>query len=244
MRYSRQILFPAFGEEGQRKLRETHVLIAGMGGLGSPVATYLACAGVGKLTLVDFDRVDLSNLNRQILHWEEDVGSQKVLSAGRKLRELNHETEIEPLAVRLDSDNADGLLRGIDLAIDCLDTMESRFILNSACFRQRIPFIHGGVTGMWGEVATFLPGKTCCLECAFNRGTKDKGPIPVFGPTAGTVASLQAMEAIKFISGVGRLLTDRMLYLNGEEMEFFSVVIHRKAGCDICTLEETTVPTP
>lgn len=240
MRYSRQILFPGFGEEGQRKLREKHVLIAGIGGLGSPVAIYLASAGVGKLTLVDCDHVDLSNLNRQILHWEEDVGSRKVLSAARKLRALNHETEIEPLAVRLDRDNAHGLLKGIDLAIDCLDTMEARFILNSACFRQVIPFIHGGVTGMWGEVATFLPGKTCCLECAFNRDTKDKGPIPVFGPTAGTVASLQAMEAIKFLSGLGRLLTDRMLYLNGEEMEFFSVMLQRKSGCVICTLEETS----
>lgn len=235
MRYSRQILYPAFGEEGQRRLREKHVLIAGLGGLGSPAAYYLACAGVGKLTLVDDECVEISNLNRQILHWERDVGVSKVRSAATKLREMNHETEIAPVARRLDAQSVPALLKGVDLAIDCLDSMNTRFVLNAECFRQGIPFVHGGVRGMWGEIATFLPGKTCCLKCVFRRPGNEDGTLPVFGPTAGIVASLQALEAIKLFSGIGKLLTDRMLYINGEDMEFLFVTLKKRPGCDGCS---------
>jgi molybdopterin/thiamine biosynthesis adenylyltransferase len=208
VRYSRQIIFPAFGEEGQLKLRQAHVLIAGVGGLGSPCAIYLACAGIGRLTLVDSDSVELSNLNRQILHGEEDIGEPKVISAVGKLKKLNSTLELNPVAVRITAESLPALLSRADLVIDCLDAMETRFILNEGCVRAGKPFIHQDVEG--------------------------KKPFPVFGCTAALVASLQVMEAIKLLSGFGDLLTGKMLYVSGETMACSTVLLQRNTECEIC----------
>ncbi|MBW1804172.1 MAG: HesA/MoeB/ThiF family protein, partial [Deltaproteobacteria bacterium] len=159
-RYHRQIIFPDFGAEGQERLKKAHTLIAGVGGLGSPAAIYLASAGVGKITIVDSDPVELSNLNRQILHWEEDVGQQKVLSAEKKLQRMNSTGNIVPLAKRLDMKNAGELLDGVSIAVDCLDNFETRFILNQACIQNDVPLIHGGINGLKGEITTIIPGQT------------------------------------------------------------------------------------
>jgi molybdopterin/thiamine biosynthesis adenylyltransferase len=234
VRYGRQILFPAFGEEGQRKLRQAHVLIAGVGGLGSPVAIYLACAGIGKLTLVDSDVVELSNLNRQILHWETDIGEQKVTSAARKLEKLNPTVEIIPLAVKITGENFSGLLQGVDLVMDCMDNMATRFILNEGCFKAGIPLIHGGIYGMMGEITTIIPGRTPCFECIFPRDVEGKNPFPVFGFTPALIASLQVMEAIKLLAGFGELLAGKMLYVRGEEMIFMTVDLQKNKACRVC----------
>lgn len=234
VRYNRQILFPAFGEEGQKKLKQSHILIAGVGGLGSPAAIYLASAGVGKLTLVDSDAVDLSNLNRQILHWEDDIGEEKVLSAARKLSRLNSSVEITPVAVKITTENVIGLLQGVNIVIDCLDTMETRFILNEGCVRKGTPLIHGGIYGLTGEITTIIPGKTPCFACIFPRPAKGKRPFPVFGATPALIASLQVMEAIKLISGFGDPLAGKMLYINGENMEFIFVNLEKSPDCQIC----------
>jgi molybdopterin/thiamine biosynthesis adenylyltransferase len=233
-RYNRQILFTSFGEEGQKKLRQAHVLIAGVGGLGSSVAIYLTCAGVGRITLVDSDSVELSNLNRQILHWEADIGEKKVLSAARKLRRLNSAVEIIPHSVEITAKNLIELMHGVNLVMDCLDTMETRFILNDGCVRENIPLIHGGIYGLMGEVTTIIPGKTPCFECLFPREIQENRPFPAFGATPALIASIQVMEAIKLLSGFGRLLAGKMLYANGEEMEFTVVACDRNSNCNVC----------
>jgi molybdopterin-synthase adenylyltransferase len=233
-RYNRQIILPEFGEEGQKKLRQAQVLVAGVGGLGSPVAVYLACAGIGRLVLADSESVELSNLNRQILHWEGDVGERKVLSGGWKLKKLNSTVDVAPLVIRITAENVMELLDGVDLVMDCLDNMETRFIVNEACFQKRIPFIHGGVRGLMGEVTTIIPGETPCLECLFPRGPERKEPFPIFGATAALVASLQVMEAIKLLAGFGKLLMGRMLYINGSDMQFLSIQIKQNKECRVC----------
>jgi molybdopterin/thiamine biosynthesis adenylyltransferase len=234
VRYDRQILFPAFGEEGQRKLKQSHVLIAGVGGLGSPVAIYLACAGIGKLTLVDSDTVELSNLNRQILHWEADIGEKKVVSAARKLKKLNSTVALNSLAVKITAENCSGLLQGVDLAMDCMDNMATRFILNEGCVKAGIPLIHGGIYGMMGEITTIIPGQTPCFECIFPRDVEGESPFPVFGFTPALIASLQVMEATKLLAGFGELLAGKMLYVRGEEMIFMTVDLQKNKTCRVC----------
>jgi len=234
-RYTRQMIFPDFGEEGQIKLKKSHILIAGVGGLGSPNATNLAYAGIGKLTLIDCDVVELSNLNRQSLHWERDVNEQKVVSAENKLKQMNSEMEIIAKNVRITSENVTELLNGADLVIDCMDNMETRFVLNECCFKKGIPYIFGGILGLEGQLTTIIPGKTPCLECLYPRGIEGKKPFPVFGATPALVASLQTMEAIKLLTGIGELMTGRMLYMNGETMEFMMINIEKKKDCPVCS---------
>lgn len=234
VRYERQLLLPAIGPAGQEKLRRARVVVAGVGGLGCPAAVYLVCAGVGHLVLVDADAVELSNLNRQILHWEEDIGKKKVLSAAGKLGRLNSGVRLEPLALRIGEANAEELVRGADLVIDAVDNLETRLLLNRACYRASVPLIHGGISGLLGEVTTIIPGKTPCLACLFPRPPKGKGPIPVVGVTPGLVGTLQAMEALKLLLGFGEPLAGRMLYVNGETMTFSTVALTPRPDCPVC----------
>ncbi|MDY7034821.1 MAG: HesA/MoeB/ThiF family protein [Thermodesulfobacteriota bacterium] len=234
IRYNRQIIFQPFGEEGQKKLKQSHVLIAGIGGLGSPVAVYLTYAGVGHLTVVDADLVELSDLNRQILYWDEDIGESKVFSAVKKLKRMNSTVHINPIPAKITSKNIIELLQNVTLVIDCLDNFKTRFILNEGCVQEDIPLIHGGIDGLRGEVTTIIPGRTPCLRCIFPRAPKEKGPFPVIGASPSIIASLQVMEAIKLLSGFGELLTGKMLYVHGKEMEFFIVKHQKKSGCQTC----------
>jgi adenylyltransferase/sulfurtransferase len=207
-----------------------------MGGLGSPVAVYLACAGIGHLTYIDSDSVELSNLNRQILHLEKDIGKQKVISATTKLERLNSAVEIAPKAEEISSENVNELLQGVNVAIDCLDNMETRYILNEGCVSKNTPLIHGGVYGLMGEVTTIIPGQTPCFECMFPRGNKrEEGLFPVFGATPALIASLQVMEAIKLIAGFGEVLAGKLLYVNGENMEFYILNKEIDSRCQTCS---------
>jgi adenylyltransferase/sulfurtransferase len=189
---------------------------------------------VGKLTVIDSDAVELSNLNRQILHWEADIGEQKVISAARKLEKLNPTVEIIPRAVKITGENFSGLLQGTDLVMDCMDNMATRFILNEGCFKAGIPLIHGGIYGMMGEITTIIPGRTPCFECIFPRDVEGKSPFPVFGFTPALIASLQVMEAIKLLAGFGELLAGKMLYVRGEEMIFMTVDLQKNKACRVC----------
>ncbi len=233
-RYNRQILFRAFGEEGQEKLRAARVLVAGVGGLGSPVALYLAAAGIAHLVLVDADRVSLSNLNRQILHWEGDVGRQKVESGREKLHKINSDIHVEAIAREITGESCRDLVEGVDVVVDCLDNMKTRYILNKACVDARCSLVHGGVYGMLGQVTTILPGDGPCLECIFPHREEKGDKVPVFGPAAGVTASLQALEVIKLLTGIGKLLRGRLLYVNGEIMECVIADVKRREDCPGC----------
>jgi molybdopterin/thiamine biosynthesis adenylyltransferase len=237
-RYERQILYTDFGEKGQERLKQSHVVVAGLGGLGCSASLYLTCSGVGHITMIDCDHVDLSNLNRQILHYEEDIGEEKTFSAARKLAKLNSSIKLTPVFKRITERNARELIRGSNLVIDGMDNFETRFILNRACIAEGIPFIHGGVYGLFGELTTIIPGSTPCLACIFPEVPQVKGTMPVFGVTPAVIATLQVTEAIKFLTGFGSLLTGKMLYFNGDTMDFTSRDLARNQTCRVCGAKE------
>jgi adenylyltransferase/sulfurtransferase len=232
-RYERQILYTGFGEKGQKRLKQSHVVVAGLGGLGCTASLYLTCTGVGHVTLIDCDCVELSNLNRQVLHYEEDIGEGKSFSAARKLAKLNSSIEVTPVFKKITERNAREIIRGANLVID-----GTRFIINKACVAEGIPFIHGGVHGLFGEVTTILPGKTPCLACIFPEVPHRKVSFPVFGVTPALVAILQVTEAIKLLAGFGSLLTGKMLYVNGETMDFTFRNLVKNQNCQVCGTKE------
>jgi adenylyltransferase/sulfurtransferase len=234
IRYGRQILYPNFGEEGQKKLRESHVVVAGLGGLGSPASIYLACAGVGHISLVDGDFVDLSNLNRQVLYGEEDIGEKKPFAAAQKLTQLNPSIEFTPLFERVTEDNVRDIIKGSHVVVDGMDNFETRLVLNSACVAEGIPFIHAGIHGLLGQITTIIPRKTPCLACLFPKVAKKPSVIPVFGVIPALLAVLQVTEVIKLLAGFGELLTGKMLYANIETMEFTLVNLARSPNCKVC----------
>jgi molybdopterin/thiamine biosynthesis adenylyltransferase len=233
-RYKRQILYTDFGEKGQERLRQSHVVVAGLGGLGCSASLYLTCAGVGHVTLIDCDRVELSNLNRQVLHYEEDIGEGKPFSAAQKLAKLNSSIKVTPVFEKITEHNGREIIKGANLVIDGMDNFKTRFILNKACVAEGIPFIHGGVQGFFGEVTTMLPGKTPCLACIFPEVPERGSIFPVFGVTPALIAILQVTEAIKLLAGFGSLLTGRMLYFNGETMEFTMRDLAKDQHCRVC----------
>jgi molybdopterin/thiamine biosynthesis adenylyltransferase len=234
VRYERQILYSDLGEKGQEKLKRSHVAVAGLGGLGCAASVYLACAGVGHVTLIDCDRVELSNLNRQILHYEEDIGEKKPFSAARKLAKLNSSIEVTPVFRKINTQNAREIIKGANLVIDGMDNFKTRFIVNRACVAEGIPFIHGGVHGLFGEVTTILPGRTPCLACIFPKFPHGELELPVFGVTPALIAILQVTEAIKLLARFGSLLTGKMLYFNGDTMDFTICNLTKNQSCRVC----------
>ena len=234
IRYGRQIKYPSFGEEGQEKLKSAHVAVLGVGGLGCAASVYLAYAGIGHITIVDSDSVELSNLNRQILHWEQDIKERKTASAARKLGSINSSIKITPVGDSIAKGNVHGIIKGVDVVIDGLDNFKTRFIVNEACVKQGVPFVHAGVSGLLGEITTIIPGKTPCLACIYPSFSGGKDVIPVFGVTPALMASLQVLEAIKLIAGFGKTLGGRMLYIDGETMEFFVEDLVKDPDCAVC----------
>ena len=237
-RYERQILYRDLGREGQMRLKQSHVVVAGLGGLGCSASLHLASTGVGHITLVDSDRVELSNLNRQVLHYEEDIGEKKPFSAARKLTKLNSSIEVTPVFEKITEDNAEEIIKAADLVIDGMDNLETRFVLNKACVALGTPLIHGGVHGLLGQVTTIIPGKTPCLACMLPEVPPRRGLFPVFSVTPGVIAMLQVAEAIKVLAGFGSLLTGKMLYFNGETMDFTCRNVIRNPNCRVCGTKE------
>jgi adenylyltransferase/sulfurtransferase len=233
LRYDRQIMIKDFGREGQEKLKKSRVLIAGAGGLGSAAAYYLAAAGVGALRIVDHDRVDLSNLNRQILHWQGDIGRPKVESAGEKLAQLNPGIELEIRREEITEASLPELMSGCDLVVDGLDNFPTRYLVNEQIFRQGIPFIYGGILGLMGMATVIRPGQTPCLKCLFPQAP-EAHKFPVLGTTPGIIGLIEANEAIKYLVGFGNLLTGRLLVYNGLEMGFSEVRIEANPECPLC----------
>jgi molybdopterin/thiamine biosynthesis adenylyltransferase len=232
-RYNRQMLIRNWGEEGQQKLRSSTVFIAGAGGLGSPVAIYLAAAGVGRIRICDNGEPELSNLNRQILHAEKDIGKNKTFSARETLHELNPHVVVEALPKKITSESVDRLAGGSDIIIDCLDNFPTRHILNRYAVDKQLPFIHAGIYGLSGQLTFIHTPVTPCLYCIFP-GSPPPAVFPVAGVTPGVIGVLEALEAIKWIVGIGKNLTGRLLIWDGELMEFQNVAVTKDPNCPVC----------
>ena len=230
-RYDRQILL--LGEDGQERIRDASVFIAGAGGLGSPSAIYLAAAGIGRITIADFDTVDPSNLNRQILHWAGDVARMKIDSAREKLAKINPDVEIDVISEKIDEDNVSELVGGSDLIVDAMDNFRARYLLNKAAIARNIPLFHGAVHGFVGQVTTVIPGETACLRCIFPNDPPE-GVFPIIGATCGVVASIQVTEVLKYITGTGTLIVNRLLFWNGADTTMSEIRVKRDLECVDC----------
>ncbi|MDH5695980.1 MAG: HesA/MoeB/ThiF family protein [Dehalococcoidia bacterium] len=232
-RYDRQIIIKGIGQEGQEKLKKARVFIAGAGGLGSAVSTYLVAAGVGVIRVVDHDRVELSNLNRQVLHWDEDIGKSKVDSATEKLKKLNQGVKVETIEQMITEANISQLVAGFDLIVDAMDNLPTRYVLNKVALEKNIPFFHGAVRGFEGRAMTIMPGKTACLRCVY-RGLIPEEKFPVIGVTPAVIGCIQAAEVIKYILGIGQLLTNRLLIYDGLNMKFTEFKVKKDPNCEHC----------
>ena len=231
-RYSRQILL--FGEDGQERLKRTRVFLAGAGGLGSAMALYLAAAGFGSIRIVDCDQVDLSNLNRQILHGVSDINRDKVLSAQEFLTGLNSEIEVDALVETMSEENIDRLVQSCDLIMDGMDSFAARYILNRAALKSRIPLIHGAISGYQGQATTVIPGRTACLRCIFPRAPP-ASVLPALGSTCGVIGSIAVTEAVKYVTGTGKLLEDRLVLWDGRNGCLDELACERNALCPDCS---------
>ena len=238
LRYSRQIILKQVGGTGQEKLLQSKVLIIGAGGLGSPAVLYLASAGVGTIGIVDADKVDLSNLQRQILHFTKDVGISKVDSAKEKLNLLNSDVKVKTYNFRVDSTNIKDLIKEYDFIIDGTDNFPAKFLINDAAVMLGKPFSHAGVLRFEGQTMTYIPGHTC-YRCVFldpppARVVPSCKEAGVLGSVVGTLGTIQATEAIKYFLNQGSLLTDSLLVFNAFEMSFNKVSLSKNEDCPVC----------
>ena len=236
-RYSRQLVLPEWTGEAQERLKGATAIVIGMGALGSPAATYLAAAGVGRIGVVDGDWVELSNLQRQPLHFTPDVETQKAESAAQKLGVLNSEITVEPYPVEVDADNAAAIVMGADVVLDCTDSFETRYLINDACCEQRVPLVEAGAIGFTGMVFAIRPGVTACYRCAFPTAPANAprcADVGILGPVAGVIGSLQALEALKLLADVGEAPGDRILHFDGLTLQQTLVRTSRRADCSAC----------
>jgi adenylyltransferase/sulfurtransferase len=243
-RYSRHILLDDVGVDGQEKLLAAKVLIIGAGGLGCPAALYLAAAGVGTIGIVDNDCVEVSNLQRQIAHFTKDINAPKVESAAEKMLAINPDIKINTYRDFLCADNINDIIDGYDFVIDGTDNFPTTFLVNDACVFQGIPFSHGGILRFNGQTLTVVPGETACYRCSF-REPPPPDAVPscaqagVLGAIAGMLGTIQAAEALKYITGVGELLTNGLLSFDARTMAFRRVKLARQKNCPLCGEEPT-----
>jgi len=238
-RYDRQMRIQGWGIEGQRRLKASKVVVAGIGGLGCLSSLYLAAAGVGTLILLDRESISLTDLNRQILFCQSDLGASKAETAKRRLEEMNPEIKVKAEVKEVAGRSIAHVIRGVDLVVDGLDNWRTRFIINELCVRKGVPFVHGGVSGFCGQVMTIVPQKGPCLRCLFPTEPSEVEVVPVFGAAPAVIASLQVMEAAKLVTGIGKPLVGRMLFLDGEEMTLETVEIGKNPNCPVCAHTES-----
>ncbi len=237
-RYSRHILLQDVGLEGQEKILNAKVLIIGAGGLGAPAAMYLAAAGVGTIGIVDGDVVDLSNLQRQIIHFTKDVGRPKVESAKEKMEAINPDVKVNAIHEFLYSDNIMDIIKDYDFIIDGTDNFPVKFLINDACVKAGKAFSHGGILRFRGQTFTHVPG-SACYRCMFKE-PPPVGAVPtcsqagVLGAIAGMLGTIQAAEALKYITGIGQLLTNRLLTFDAKTMEFHTIPVKQRDSCPVC----------
>ncbi len=239
LRFSRNILIEEVGPEGQRKIRSSSVLVVGAGGLGSAVLFYLAAAGVGKIGIVDHDRVDMTNLQRQILYQEKNVGEKKTEVAARRLKALHSDTVIETYPERINTENVFDIIGGYEIIVDGTDSFESKYLLNDACVIAGKRLIHCGILRFGGQFFTVIPGESGCLRCVLpeiplrkdSPGCQESG---ILGSVAGLFGSIQATEVLKLKTGAGRPLTDRVMYLDCLDWTVRFVEFKRNDSCPVC----------
>ncbi len=240
LRYSRQILLPQFGTEAQQRLLDSRVLVIGAGGLGSPASLYLAAAGVGHITIVDDDEVDLSNLQRQILHRHQDMGRPKVDSARDALEAINPDTQVATLQQRADTETLETLAGQTDLVVDASDNFATRFAINEACVHKLKPLISGAAIRLEGQLSVFLPAlpDSPCYRCLYRDGEDTEQTCAengVLAPVVGIIGSMQALEAIKVLTGVGTPACGRLLAFDGLQHEWRSIKLRRDPHCPVCS---------
>ncbi len=241
-KYNRQIIISHFGTKGQVALKTSKVCVVGLGGLGSSIVYYLAVAGIGSLGLIDQDQVELSNLNRQILHYESDKGKLKTKSASEKVTKLNPDIKIVEHSIILDSSNIEDLLSGYDFVVEASDNFETKFLVNDTCCKLRIPFVIGGVYQFEGQMMTVIPGETACYRCMFKE-IPTPGSYPttsengVMGTTAGLLGIIEANEAIKYLvfKNHEKLLVNKILYADLQYNSYETFRIERDKTCKSCS---------
>jgi adenylyltransferase/sulfurtransferase len=230
-RYKRQIML--FGEGGQERLKKSTIVIAGAGGLGSPVALYLAAAGVGTIKIVDNDLVEQSNLNRQILHNDRDIGKKKVDSAAEKLQSINPDISVWAIHTTIDATNATSLVGNADGIVDAMDNFATRYLLNDVAITKKIPLFHGAIRGFYGQATTIIPKKSACLRCIFPKAPPPE-VFPVIGVTPGVIGAVQATEVIKYLLNIGGLLTNRLFIWDGMQASAEEIHVERDPHCEAC----------
>lgn len=242
LRYSRQIMLPEMDVAGQQKLLDATVLIVGMGGLGCPAAMYLAAAGVGHLVIADDDLVELTNLQRQIAHSQQDIGTAKVSSAAETLKDMNPGVKITALNQRLLGDDLDQTVSNVDVVVDACDNFTSRFAINRSCIRNRKPLVSGAAIRMQGQVAVFdsTQAESPCYQCLYSEAEGDDEAAScsqngVMAPLVGIIGSVQAMETIKVITGIGSTLAGRLLLLDASTMQWREMKLPRDKDCAACS---------
>jgi len=242
-RYQRNIRVSEIGVAGQKKLFRGRVLVVGAGGLGSPALAYLACAGVGTLGILDNDFVELSNLQRQILHFTSDLQQSKIGSASKKIAALNPNVRIETHQVRFSPENGRSIVRGYDFVIEATDNFETKFAVNDVCVQEKVPYSHAGAMGLVGQAMTVIPGKGPCFRCVFGSvKNTEKAPKPsetgILGAVAGVMGCVQASEAIKYLAEFGELLVGRLLTYNALDSTFRTVSLP-DGNCPVCRKSKT-----
>jgi molybdopterin/thiamine biosynthesis adenylyltransferase len=239
-RFARHIIIPEIGETGQSLLATKKVTVVGCGGLGTPVATYLAGSGVGALTLIDQDTVALSNLPRQVMYTVDDIGKEKAVLLSERLKRANPDACITPMVTTVTDDNVDKLIEGSDLVVSCLDNLDTRYIINSSAVRLNIPMIEGAIQAFTGLITVVVPHEGPCYECIFpRRKPQPKRPIGVAAPVPGAVGCIQAIEALKLLLGIGQTYKKSLVYFDFLTGNIRRVSVSKNPSCPVCSTSIT-----